>query len=121
MTLEIVAPEDMPFKEGETIPGQNKIRIREDVYNAACDGNGRARFTVAHEIGHFLLHTPNSISLCRMEEDTKLRPFEDPEWQANTFASELLAPACLITGHTKTEIMGRCGLSEKAAKVALAK
>lgn len=121
MTLEIVAPEDMPFKEGETIPGQNKIRIREDVYNAACDGNGRARFTVAHEIGHFLLHTPDAISLCRMEEGMKLKPFEDPEWQANTFASELLAPAYLITGHTKQEIMGRCGLSEKAAKVALAK
>ena len=63
MTLEIVAPEDMPFKEGETIPGQNKIRIREDVYNAACDGNGRARFTVAHEIGHFFF-IPRMQSRC---------------------------------------------------------
>ena len=121
LTLDIVPFSDMPFKEGETIPGQNTIRIREDVYNAACEGDGRARFTVAHEIGHFLLHTPDSIALCRMEEGTKFRPFEDPEWQANTFASELLAPGYLISNLPYREVMNRCGVSEKAAKVALAK
>ena len=96
MNLEIVPLQDMPFKEGETILGQNTIRIREDVYNEACVNNGRARFTVAHEIGHFLIHTPDSIVLCRQVEGTKLPPYEDPEWQANTFAGELLAPSYLI-------------------------
>ena len=29
MSLEIVPPQDMPFKEGETIPGQNILCIRQ--------------------------------------------------------------------------------------------
>ena len=121
MNLEIVPPQDMPFKEGETIPGQNTIRIREDVYTAACDNNGRARFTVTHEIGHFLIHTSDSIVLCRRVEGTKLPPYEDPEWQANTFAGELLAPSYLIKNLSTRQVMQLCCISEKAAEIALAK
>ena len=29
------------------------IRIKESVYNGACEGVGRDRMTIAHEIGHF--------------------------------------------------------------------
>ena len=121
MTLDIVPVDEMPFKEGETLPGQNTIRIREDVYYAACNGDGRARFTIAHEIGHFMLHTPDAIVLCRMEVGQKLKPYEDPEWQANTFASELLMPPYLIVGMTKRDVMREFGVSEKAAMVALKK
>ena len=31
------------------------IRIKESVYEGACNGEGRDRMTIAHEIGHFLL------------------------------------------------------------------
>ena len=119
--LEIPEVDDLPFKEGETIPGTNTIRLRCDIYLAACNGDGRARFTVAHEIGHFLLHTPDSIVLCRMEEGQKLKAFEDPEWQANFFASELLAPVYLARGMTKRQIMDEFGLTEGAAKVVVSK
>lgn len=119
LILEIVPLGDMPFLEGETLLGQCTIRIREDIYEAACNGDGRARFTIAHEVGHFLLHTPDSIVLCRLEPGQRLRPFEDPEWQANTFASELLMPPYLIAGRTKKDVMRNCGVSDSAAKVAL--
>ena len=117
MSLLIVEPEDMPYKEAETVPGQSLIRIRQDVYNAATEGDGRARFTIAHEVGHFLMHTPDSIVLCRMEAGTDMKAYEDPEWQANTFASYLLAPSALASGLTKREIMQQFQMSEKAAKV----
>ena len=90
-------------------------------YTAACDNNGRARFTVTHEIGHFLIHTPDSIVLCRRIEGMKLPPNEDPEWQANTFAGELLAPSYLITNLSTRQVMELCGVSEKAAEIALTK
>ncbi len=117
MSLVIVEPEDMPFKEAETVPGQSLIRIRQDVYDAATEGNGRARFTIAHEVGHFLMHTPDSIVLCRMETGTAMKAYEDPEWQANTFAGYLLAPTALAAGLTWREIGQQFQLSEKAAKV----
>ena len=121
LNLEIPEAEELPFKEGETLPGSNTIRIRKDIYLAACEGDGRARFTVAHEVGHFLLHTPDSIVLCRMEEGQRLRTFEDPEWQANFFAGELLAPVYLAKGMTKQQIMKEFQLSEAAAKVTASK
>ena len=43
-TYEIVEYVEMPDKEGETIPSCNTIKIREDVYEKAIEGDGRARF-----------------------------------------------------------------------------
>lgn len=40
----------MGDKEGETIPSLNLIKIREDVYDKAVAGDGRARFTILHEL-----------------------------------------------------------------------
>lgn len=51
-TYEIVEHSEMPDKEGETIPSLNTIKIREDVYEKATQGDGRARFTILHEVGH---------------------------------------------------------------------
>ena len=38
---------------GLTTPDENKIYIREDVYNGAARGEGRDRLTIMHEIFHF--------------------------------------------------------------------
>lgn len=121
ISLLVVEPEDMPFKEAETVPGQSLIRIRRDIYDEAIEGDGRARFTIAHEVGHFLMHSPDSIVLCRMEAGTIMKTYEDPEWQANTFASYLLAPTALASGLTKQEIMQQFQLSERAAKVVVSR
>lgn len=56
-TYEIVEYSQKPDKEGETTPSQNIIRIREDVYEKTVQGDGRARFTILHEIGHLLWKT----------------------------------------------------------------
>ena len=121
MTLMLETVEDMPLVEGETMPGTNTIHIREDVYYAACAGDGRARFTVAHEIGHFLMHTPDSIVLCRLEPGTVLKPFENPEWQADYFAGYLLALTEDAMGLSKKQLIQKFQLSEKAAKVTLSR
>lgn len=118
-TLEIVPKEEMGTKHGETYPSKKLIRIREDVYLNAVAGCGRDRLTIAHEIGHLLLHGDDSIALCRLEPDESLKPYEDPEWQADAFGGELLAPSYLIRGLAIRAVQEKCGVSESAASVQL--
>jgi len=84
-------------KEGRTV-----IKIRGDVWRLIETGDGRARFTLAHEIGHAFLHRDElqegriafrdavATPTARLKRGMKI--YESPEWQANVFASALLMP-----------------------------
>lgn len=108
---------DMGNRHGITCRDKDFIMLRSDVYEGACRGEGRDRFTCAHELGHYLLHNNNSIVLARMKPGEKVRAFEDPEWQASAFAGELLVPAHLIKGLKVIEIVDKCGVSLEAALI----
>lgn len=116
VTLEIVPEAEMKNKHGETFIGKNVIRIREDVYSRAYEGYGRDRLTIAHEIGHLLLHKVENISLARAD-NAKVPPYKDPEWQANAFGGELLAPYEAIKDKSLNEIVGFYGVSYDAARI----
>lgn len=120
-TFAVLAKEEMGDKHGETNPEEGWIHIREDVYEGACNDNGRDRFTIAHEVGHFLMHKTTSITLCRMDPSKRLRPYEDPEWQADAFAGELLAPSYLIAEMSPKEVSKNAMVSISAARVQLSK
>ena len=117
--LEIVPKQEMGNKHGETFPSKNLIRIREDVYLRAINGEGRDRLTIAHEIGHLFLHDDEAISLCRLAPNQVLKPYEDPEWQANAFGGELLASSYLIRGMSVASVQVKCGVSSSAARTQL--
>lgn len=112
--------EDSEFPEGthaDTDVRTGHIRIRESVYDGACEGKGRDRMTIAHEIGHFL-----TLSLCgfKLERNftKKTCPtYRDPEWQAKCFAGELLVPAYLVKDLSPKRIAAQCGVSVDAAKI----
>lgn len=92
---EIVPKEEMGDNHGLTYPDKGLIQLREDVYEGALAGNGRDRFTVGHEKGHLFLHT--GIPLARQAVvNPSHHIYEDAEWQADTFASELLMPLHMI-------------------------
>ena len=110
--LEIVEPEEMKDTYGLTNTGSNRMCIRSDVYEGAVKGNPRDRFTLSHEVGHYFLHRPNSVSFARGE----IPRYRDPEWQANTFAAELMAPYDLVK-NSVDEIMRNCGMSRQAATI----
>lgn len=116
---EIASIGEMPNDYGLTYPDENKIMIREDVYDRAIEGVGRDRFTIAHEIGHYIMHRPNLIALARNHKEEKVPAYKNPEWQANTFAGELLAPPNIINGLTESEISSQCGVSFECAKIQL--
>jgi hypothetical protein len=96
-------------------PSSNTMKISESVYDGACDNNGRDRFTLAHEIGHYFLHR-TGVKLYRSDQPPQA--FVNPEWQANYFASELLMPSYLIQGMSIDEIKCKCKTSYQAAEIA---
>lgn len=60
----------------------------------------RKRFTIAHEIGHFVI--PHHRLLKNICEEKKIDSFDTrlnrPEMEANEFAAELLLPSAIVTG-----------------------
>lgn len=78
----------------------------------------RAKFTVAHELGHIILgHVkPGGVTTVNREPHSNDEP---EERAANIFAARLLAPACVLWGldvHTTEEIMELCHISRQAAQ-----
>jgi hypothetical protein len=89
--LEVLEVGVMGDTHGLTTPSQHTIQLRQDVYEGACRGKGRDRLTIAHEIGHYVLH--DGLTLPRKIEKSKVPAYRDAEWQANCFAGELLVSA----------------------------
>lgn len=56
----------------------------------------RQRFTIGHELGHFLLPWHRQSSFQCTAEDISARANKDWEIQANQFSAELLMPASLV-------------------------
>ncbi len=115
--LRILTEREMRGEEGRKIVGEPTICLREDVYEGACAGNGRDRYTLTHEIGHLILHSDERLALNRATTD-RVPAYKDPEWQANTFASFLLMPTKLVREyHDIEEISDDFGVSYEAAEI----
>jgi Zn-dependent peptidase ImmA (M78 family) len=116
---EVVSKEDMGDQYGVTYPEKKMIVLREDVYDRAVAGVARDRFTIAHEIGHYIMHRPGRIEFARENRKGPIVPYKNPEWQANTFAGELLAPPNIIKKLSPQEIAKYCGVSLKVGEIQL--
>jgi hypothetical protein len=95
------------------------IRVPRERYDKACEGDGRARFDIIHECMHKILLTPEDLAFCRYSREIK--PFEDPEWQADCFAGEFLMPAEQIKGLSKDDVAAKYGVTKAAARTQLSK
>lgn len=106
----MVMPDDNSMfgfgEEAKTDISTGMIYIKESVMNQACHHKyKRASFTICHEIGHFVLHRMlGGVSFARSTCSKKPQVFADPEWQANTFASEFLMPATAVRDMSPDEI-----------------
>lgn len=110
--LIICSREELGDEEGRTFPEQNRMMIREDVYERAIQGSGRDRFTIIHEIAHLFLHDGVVPSFARSED---VQTYEDPEWQADCFAGEFLMPLDSLRNLEVGEIVDEFGVSFTAA------
>lgn len=110
---ELGSSHGLTIRDGDDVA----IMIREDIYYRAYDDEGRDRGTVAHEAGHYLMHA-RSTALHRTFSE-KLKPYEDPEWQAKCFQGELLVPRHLVMGMSASDVARQCGVSMDAAEYQL--
>jgi transcriptional regulator with XRE-family HTH domain len=100
--------------EGQMLGGGTGIALREDVYIGAWTGNRRDRFTVSHELGHFLMH--RTVTMARARDDTD-KVFCDSEWQADTFAGTLLmSPRHLPLFNSPEHAADLCNMNPAATR-----
>ena len=94
------------------------VRINSDIVIVInnTEPKSRCRFSIAHELGHFLLgHLGDDVTQLNRAR-TEVKP--ELETQADVFAARLLAPACVLWGldlHTAEEISEACNISLQAA------
>jgi len=96
MVVEDIGAEGMCFVN----KGVVTIALDNETYEGCCDDNPRDRFTVSHEICHALYHGQYLFEECSFSSALfrcgEVKPYEDPEWQANRYASALLMPAKMV-------------------------
>ena len=77
----------------------------------------RQRFSIAHELGHIILHEYEGATVYNREISPEDAPLES---EANVFASRLLAPLCVlhfVGVQSAEEISKLCSISITAAKI----
>ncbi|MBP6018815.1 MAG: ImmA/IrrE family metallo-endopeptidase [Burkholderiaceae bacterium] len=107
--------------EGITDHQKNTIILRSDVYEGAHRGNGRDRFTAAHELGHYFLHRNEGLAFMRAAPP-ETKAYQSSEWQANTYAGELLVDVRKINiNDSPTHIATTFGVSYSVAEIQINK
>ena len=97
--------------------GNDAFSMRRMIFYDDTKPPSRQRFSIAHEIGHILLHNPTGATVLNRE----MSPNDDPlEREANVFASRLLAPLCVLhflNVRSPEEISELCNISITAARI----
>lgn len=114
--VEPVEDSQLPGRMAETIPEQHTIRVRDSVYKAACVGHPWARVIMAHELGHYIYHDGVHVAYAHPAPGSQVPKQYLPEYQADVFAAELLAPLHLIRGMGPQEIKQKFGVNFGTAK-----
>lgn len=115
-TWQVVEMSDLRGAHADTDPIGKVIRLGVDTYERAVAGAGRDRMTLAHEVGHAIMHKPAHLQ--RMIGAHAPRTFECPEWQAKAFAGELLFSFTHVGRFRSSAAAARaCGISYDAAEV----
>lgn len=126
LSLEFVPDGQLQGDEARTLatPNQIEIQIEISVFERAKRGDGRARMTLAHELGHAVLHE-KSVPLARPILETErpgyLHPYEEAEHQAKYFAPAFLMPRQIVSRFSSAEALAReCHVSLQAATIRMA-
>ncbi|WP_145588167.1 ImmA/IrrE family metallo-endopeptidase [Yersinia rochesterensis] len=90
MELEVVEFNELPNEYAVTTPSLRQMKVRQDTYDSARRGEARARFTLAHELGHLFLHRNTVPQFAFSQAPSDHDYIEDVEWQANEFAGWFL-------------------------------
>lgn len=118
LNLEVLEDNDLRFNENQLAfyeLNSNTMYVKLSVYIEALNNIGRSRFTLTHELSHYLLLYV--LKFKTEETNDEVKAYEDPEWQANYLAGELLAPTVNTIGFSVNDYIEKCLLSEECAIV----
>jgi Zn-dependent peptidase ImmA (M78 family) len=122
-TFALVVREDSDLGEAEAFTefSPPQIVVQNTVYLKAARGDGRSRMTLAHELGHLVMHA-GIQSNARMIVGNKPAPtsklYRSAEWQARKFASLFLMPTHVVKEFTSHRQLAECCLvSQQAALI----
>jgi Zn-dependent peptidase ImmA (M78 family) len=117
--LEIAAADVPQDVEAFTAFNPPRIVVRQDVHDLARADNPRYRLTLAHELGHLVLHSDGIFPRSEMPDQRQksIPAKESTEGQAFRFGACLLMPRVLIAKYPKAEVLAReCRVSFTAAQ-----
>lgn len=93
--VSLVTGDDLPGFDGALIKAPSHKRGWGIFYNRSFSSQGRINFTLAHELGHYLLHRkayPEGFR-CRSQDVVRWdSAYGQVEYQANVFAANILMP-----------------------------
>lgn len=122
ITYDVVEDTFLPAGvEASCIPEERIIYIALSTYQDICRNDGRARFTIFHELGHLLLAHSRTF---HRDTKTDFPVYENSEWQADQFAAEILMPLNIIKAKrlfTPLQLQEEFGVSFQAACYRLSK
>lgn len=105
------------FELEEHTAGNDAFCLGRTIFYDDTKPRTRQRFSVAHEIGHIILHSTVKATVFNRE----ISPNDNPqEAEANVFASRLLAPLCILhymNISSAEEVANLCDISMIAAEI----
>jgi len=84
--------------------------------NKSIPEEGRKRFAIAHELGHFELHAASQIIFCAEDDMFVWNENKEQEIEANEFAANLLMPRDIFMRYLKPEQPNMDSIIELADK-----
>ena len=116
---QVVEDNDPIFKDENELAyysyDENLVYIKESVWIEAEQDIGRSRFTLTHELCHYLLIRVFEFGYKEVEKEPK--KYKDPDWQADFLAGALLMDFEKTEGMTVAQLIDLCKVSEEAAIV----
>jgi Zn-dependent peptidase ImmA (M78 family) len=120
----LVIKPDKELEDFAVSEPQNLVmKIKESVYDGACEGDAFCRFTLAHELGHYLLHASKNRTLHKTSKSysagvRNMTSAESAEIQADMFAAHFLIVPSLAFSFkdNPVELARRAKVPLKAAK-----
>jgi len=95
------------------------LHVDKRIWKSARDGGPIARYIIAHEIGHIVLHDEFAVAFSD-EKSAQLKYLQDEEsgeWQANIFASYFLVPDHIARKLSDADVIaGLCVVTDELAK-----
>ena len=100
------------------------LHVDREIWKLAKIGDPDARYIIAHEVGHLILHDNDAKAFSSNAKDQisfELMNEYSAEWQANVFASHFLLPSHIVAAvGCEQRLVNSCGVTAKLARDRLA-